>query len=443
MTTAIMAPWAKDEVTRLGAKTFKKEILKFGHIKVDDEEFDFTPEFGAQMVDAFQAGVMPTVTLQLADENNKHTQAVDRAGGEIIGLELSNDGLSGIISADDKTAELINRYPRMGVSVRALQNRMDNTGKVWPAVLNHVLATFDPVVERMGNWEPIELSREVTRVINLANPVGTDKEDTEMPQTVGDLSTDEARQLHTLLGKMLGSTEVTSETTPNDKPDGGGVDNPETGGDAPGTVEDPTGSGQQPETDEDTSTDRSEVPDEEPLDLSTLTDEELEALLMQDAEEHEPENPQPAGGSVDTGASTETAIAASRPGDDGALELARARQDEQAIELARMREELDVKNYESERERLARESGLPPRIIDLARDVLQGSGHTLELSRGGKTETVDAGHVVRSLITEIGKVTKALDLSHPAGFAMENDEDETEKTERDEFVKLAKTQFGL
>ena len=431
MTTAILAPWAKDEVTRLGQQVFKKEILRFGHVKTEGAEFDFTPEFGAHLVEAFQASVIPTVPLVLADKDNNHTQEVskDRVGGEVIGLELANDGLYGIIRANDGTAALINENKRLPVSIRALQGRVDNDGKRWPAVLNHVLATFDPVVTGMGDWEPVELSNDVTRVIDLANPAGSDEKGNSMPKEIaGSLSTEELESLYGLLGKALGRGGDSEDDEQRPETDRA----PETG------------------ADEDDGTDEAAKVDDDDfdVDLSKLTDEELELLLLE-IEDKDSENPQPARGEV-VGA-PETAeeeqekelepVTAANADNGSAVELANARMQEQAIELARLRTEVDSANYEKERDQLVKSTGLPPRIIDLARPLLEGSGRTVELSNG-KTE--DAGKVIRTMIGEIGRTLKALDLSNPTGFAMgDEDGDDEEVKDRAAFVDTVKKEFRL
>lgn len=440
MSTAVLAPWAKDEVTRLGQNVFRKEILRFGHVKTDDGDFDFTPEFGAQLVDAFQAGVMPTVPLVLADHDNRHTQAVDRQAGEVIGLELSNDGLMGIIRANKATAEMIEENRRLPVSIRALQGRLDNAGKRWPAVLNHVLATFDPVVTGMGDWEPIELSNDVTKVIDLANPAGQKKEDKVPDTKIGALSADEAEQLYGLLGRMLGKDGAKNED-PEDKPDGGKVENPEKGGDAPGTEEDPSGTGAGGDD---------VIDDDTEVDLAQLTDDELEKLLTELNEKTDSEtiNPEAPKGTIDEGTKIgeddkeKEPVAASNSDAKNVVELANARFQEQATELARVQERLDASEYEKERDRLVKETGLPPRIIELARPLLEGTGRVVQLSHG---KTTDAGAVVRDVFGEIGKTLKALDLSHPGGFAIadEDDEDSDEEKDRAEFIERAKKQFRL
>lgn len=446
MTTAVLAPWAKGEVARLGQRVFRKEILRFGHVQTDDGDFDFTPEFGQQIVDAFQAGVMPTVPLVLADADNRHTQAVDRQAGEVVGLELSATGLTGIIRANAKTTEMIEENRRLPVSIRALQGRLDNNGKRWPAVLNHVLATFDPVVTGMGDWEPIELSNDVTKVIDLANPAGHKKEDAVTDTKIGALSADEAEKLHELLGKMLGKDSAKSED-PEDKPDGGTVEDPEKGGDAPGTEDDPSGSG----NGEDDNTE---------VDVSQLTDEQLEKLLLELNEQTDAGtiNPQAPKGTIDVGAKTgedtesdsekdkekeKEPIAASNSSEKSVVELANARFQEQATELARVQERLDASEFDKERDELVKKTGLPPRIINLARPLLEGTGRVVQLSHG---KTVDAGAVARELFGEIGKTLKALDLSHPSGFAIadeDTEESDQEEKDRAEFIERAKKQFRL
>lgn len=424
MTTAILAPWARDEVKRLGQTTFKKQILRFGHIVTDSGEFDFTPEFGQEMVDAFQAGVIETVPLMLADTDNRHTQAPDRQAGEVIGLELSQDGLTGIIRTNPQTAGMIDDNPRLGVSIRALQGRLDNDGRRWPAVLHHVLATFDPVVTGMSPWEPVQLSRDdVTKVIDLARSAGNDKED-RMPEKATDdrLSPDEVKSFRELLVKLKAKDEVKVE-----------VDTAKATAKVQKTedkVEDMS--------DKDTKAEDIVDISDEDLDLSKLTDEELELLMRQlEEDEGKSENPEPPAGEI---IKEGVPVAASNT-ETSVVELANARLQEQAIELARVKEKLDAAEYERERDTLVRKTGLPPRIIEMARPLLEGSGHTIELANG----KVDAGKVMRDVFKEVGKMCQALDLSHPAGFGMdETDDDEKALVEeRKAFSARMIKEFGL
>ena len=101
---------------------------------------------------------------------------------------------------------------------------------------------------------------------------------------------------------------------------------------------------------------------------------------------------------------------------NAALELANAQNEEMRLELARVTGAMNKTAYEAERRTFAEQYGIPPRIFDLARSVLEGEGHTLELSNG---KTIDTGAIVRAVLKEFGRTVKALDLSTEAGTSLD------------------------
>jgi len=112
--------------------------------------------------------------------------------------------------------------------------------------------------------------------------------------------------------------------------------------------------------------------------------------------------------------------------DRDALELANAQIEELRSEQRATRAQLDRATYEKERDYFQRQFGVPARLTDLARSVLEGSGRTVELSNGA---TVDAGAIVRKLIGEFGKTMQSLGMSVELGNA-EGADDTTGAAER-------------
>lgn len=167
--------------------------------------------------------------------------------------------------------------------------------------------------------------------------------------------------------------------------------------------------------------------DEQGLESDSATDDELEDVASSvDADEDENEDaPQ--------------LVNASNV-DLEALELANARIDAQAVELARLRTEADKTRYESERQEMWSKFNLPPRIVDLARPLLEGSSNVVELSNGRK---VDGGQIIRKVLHEFGTLMARLDLSNELGSAQEADEhSEAERVKsREEFLKIAGAQL--
>jgi hypothetical protein len=123
-----------------------------------------------------------------------------------------------------------------------------------------------------------------------------------------------------------------------------------------------------------------------------------------------------------------------------ALELAQATGDENARQLEIIQRQLDNERWKAERDRLVL-GGTPPYIADLAAPLLEGAGHVVDLS-GGKS--VDAGQIMRAVLTEYQKLGQQLGLGVELGTAMDEPGDTDEVKARDEVVSRAKAQlFGM
>ena len=102
-----------------------------------------------------------------------------------------------------------------------------------------------------------------------------------------------------------------------------------------------------------------------------------------------------------------------------AIDLAVARQEETARELAVVTARLREEDYQAEKRKLA-DLGVPPYITELARPLLEGAGHAVELANG---KTVDAGAIMRRVLSEYARQARLLDLGVELGSAMDEPED--------------------
>jgi hypothetical protein len=124
------------------------------------------------------------------------------------------------------------------------------------------------------------------------------------------------------------------------------------------------------------------------------------------------------------------------------IDLANARAEETARELAVVTARLREEDYQAEKRRLA-DAGVPPYITELARPLLEGAGHAVELSNG---KTVDAGAVMRRVLTEYARQARLLDLDVELGSPMDEPEDaatEQQATSREAVVTRFKSMTGL
>jgi hypothetical protein len=387
MPTQVLTPLDFGVATKVTPSIWRKQILPVGSINYQGRKIEFSREKLAAIEAAYRDSAFDFVPLVLADEKNTHTMDPRQTSGKVIDMELAADGLDVIVHADPEAAELLDKHPEIGISARILENYDRADGKSYPAAIQHALITADPRITGMRPWEAVNLSIEVDNTLDLT--AGTYTDNTE-EKPMAQLTADELAKLRSLLSEF--------DNAPADTPD------------------EPT---------EDAPSDTPAEPE--------LTDAELEAIALEalaaeggdEPAEVAPKQPEP-----------ELVTAAN---DSAAVELANARTAELQVQLANIQSQLDERNYEAERDRLASEFGIPPAVTELARPLLLGS-NVIELSNG---TSVDAGAVMRQVLTEFGRQMKLLDLSSPLGSPLETDQAKTEADERKSWVEQARTQLGV
>lgn len=399
MSSQVYTPFHGARTVELSAGRWRKQLLPLGTIVYKGRTIEFSKDYLQSMVDAFRDRAVNRVPFQLAGSDNKHTNAVLARGGTIVGVELMPDGLDIILeSPDERTVDMLNKYPDTGVSARIYENyTREHDGKHWTAVLQHVLATNDEHITGLRPWaklEPVALSSggDDVETIDLTGEKFEVEKEVSVPRSKTSLKAilaklnaegDEADLTDEELDRLLAIvTEV------NDNDDTGAEDDDE------------------------------------------LSDEELDQLIA--AAEAEGIAP----------SAVPATVAASSKRDE-ALELAQSRLDQQALELAAMREGLDEQNFAAEVTEFASRYGIPPFITLKAKKLLCGTGRIVELSNG---EEVDAGAVVREVLKAFGEQIKVLDLGNLIGNGLpEPDEVAAERdaasADREAFLKAARSNF--
>lgn len=111
------------------------------------------------------------------------------------------------------------------------------------------------------------------------------------------------------------------------------------------------------------------------------------------------------------------------------IDLANARAAENERTIGILQQKADNEAYSAERARMLR-NGVPPYIVDMAEPLLKGQGHTVDLSNG---EMVDAGQIMRRVLTEFAKAASMLDLDVELGSPMDEPEqhNQTEQARSD------------
>lgn len=402
MTTQILSPVDLGTTSKVGGRLFRKQVLPVGSINYKGRRIDFTREKLAAMEAAFRDRAFDSVPLVFADKDNAHTMDPRQTTGEMVDVELTADGLDGIFRASDEAAKLLESYPKVGVSARILENYERADGRSFPAAIQHALITSDPRITGMRPWEAVNLSSEVDgETLDLTAESFASPGEQEGVEMATPLTDDELQKLRGLLDLL--QQDETSEDDGNDS--------------------------EQP-ADEQAATDESDSGEQESSE-EEVTEDELDALALQILSEEQAEENNEQAKKPET-------VAASND-DNAAVELANARVAEMETQLSNMQRQLDEKNFLSERDRLATEFGIPPAITDLARPLLQGH-QVIELSNGN---SVDAGKVMRDVLSALGKQIQLLDLSSAVGSAFETDEEKSEAAEREDFVKAFRAQNNL
>jgi hypothetical protein len=392
VTTAVLTPFTGARAVELGNSMWRKRVLPVGDVEYKGRMLHFTKDYLAGLVQSFRDRAYDQVPFQLAGSDNSHTNDVERFGGAVTDFELGDDGLYIKLAATERGAQVLKENPNLGVSARIVEDYARSDGKFFSAAVQHVLGTLDPRIPGLGGWQAVEASNDVNMVLDLSTSVFTGQE-----TAVTDTFTTEER------GRLAKLLQI-----PEDKIDAlaaiAGSENLLTGEGAGST----------------------ELTDEELAQLvGNMSDEDLAALEQEFQLEVAAAAP---------GLSNEAAMA---------IEMANVRADETDRQLSVVISELDTQRYEAERARLVRDSGVPPFIVEMARPLLEGTGKTVDLSNG---KSVDAGQVMRKVLTEFAKAAKMMDMSVELGSAMDEPIDRQSEAAqaRDDVVGRARAQmFGM
>lgn len=385
----ILTPIDLSAARPVGNGFWEKRILPIGEINYKGRKLSFTPSYLSSLVTSFNSQAYNQVPFQLADAQNTHTNDPERFRGEIHSMRLGDDGLYIKMKPTARGTQVLTENPKLGVSARIVEEYERADGKFFPAAVQHVLGTLDPRIPDLGPWKYVEMSNDAGQVYDLSD-VEIAGEDTGM---AGLTQAQQAR-----LDRLLSLSDEQLDALL-------------------GVVD----------TDTDGEYDEDELTDEE---LAALVD-ELDAEDL-DALQDEFEAEQLAGAGAGP--------SLSNFGGD-AVELANIQLAETNRQLGVMRRKMDADSYELEKQKLTRNGGLPPYIVDMARPLLEGSGHVVELANG---EGVDAGLVMRRVLAEMGRLTSMLDLSSEQGSTFD-EPDITARGDqaRTELVARYRNQTGL
>jgi hypothetical protein len=392
---SLLTPWDRGSAIELGNKLWRKRVLPVGDIQYQGRTLHFTPSYLAGLAEAFRNQAYDQVSFQLADSGNTHTNDPERHRGTIVDMQSEPDGLYIVLSPTERGEQVLRENPYLGVSARIVEQYSRSDGQFFPAAVQHVLGTLDPRIPGLGAWQTIEAANTPTLVIDLTGSSYAGQEVETMPEYTAQQQANLSMLLNmdpAALTRLLGQQQ------------------------AP-----PAGDGNSPSPADD------ELTDAELAELiEALDDEELgqvEAELYSETGE----------AMAATGLTAEAQMA---------IDLANSRADETERQLGVFQSRFDQQQFELEKRTMASDLGIPPYITELARPLLQGSGHTIDLANG----RVDAGQIMRKVLTEYSRVAKLLDLDVELGSPMDEPSGgapSEAETARSDTVSRARQQMGL
>lgn len=403
MTAAILTPFTRSRAEQQGQLWWKR-LLPIGEINYKGRTLKFTRDYLDGLAQAFSDQAYDQVPLQLAGDDNKHTNDVERTGGQTRAMEVRGDGLYIGVEPTERGKAVLTANPGLGVSARIVEAYDRADGRFFPKAIQHVLATLDPRIPGLGGWSTVEASNDVDVTYDLSAAEFAGEEAPPMP----DLNAEQQARLAQLLEIPVDRLAALAANVNAD------------------TLAKLTG----------------ETPPVTPpaADDDLLTEAELEALadeaMRLDAAGLLDDEP-PAG---DGTPADQSPVPAQLSNEDAmAIELAAAQGDENARQLGIIQAQLDRERWQSERRRLVA-AGTPPFIADLAQPLLEGAGHLVDLANG---DAVDAGQIIRKILTEYAKVTSQLGIDVELGTPVDAPDDGSAEAAREEVLARAKQVMGL
>lgn len=445
MTGLVLTPFTDAEAVELGNRLWRRQILPVGDINYKGRVLKFTKDYLGKLVRSFKDGAYPQVPFQLADAQNTHTNDPERFRGEITDMEVRDDGLWVTAELSERGDALLRENPKLGVSARIVEAYDRADGKFFPAAVQHVLGTLDPRVSWMGGqWEAIEAATpepDPDLVLDLSNESFTG----QAPQ--GKAAKKAAK------AQRKAKQQDTASDPAGADPEGGAVMAGLTEEQQkrlekllalPDETLDALAAGGTVVTPEELEALTAPSPGDDDSDADALA-EEIAALSDEELAALEAEFNAEAGGLETEGepvTAREPVTAGLSAEAQFAIDLANAKAEETARELAVVTARLREEDFQGEKRRLA-DLGVPPYITELAKPLLEGAGHAVELANG---KTVDAGAITRQVLTEFARQVKLLDLSAELGSPMDEPEDardEQAERRRDDTVARMKSAMGL
>lgn len=405
MKRTILAPIDLATPERVGGRLWRKQVLRKDTIHYPTADgsrrtIEFDDQYLADLAESFNAGAFDQVAFQLADAANTHTVDPERFRGEVKALAVTPEGLDALVEVTPEGQEILERNPRLGVSVRIKEQIERVDGRKFRRAVHHVLGTLDPRVTGLAPWQPAEglaLAEDDGPVLDLSTTTYAQEAPQMWTLTVTDEQLAELRALGVQidLAEEDGGEDLDVDLNPevsSVNPDEGteltdeellaALDAELDEDPAEGPEEDPAG-----DAEEDPDEDAAEDPDED------------------DEGDEEGENEEDDAESADLAS-----------GDDWDRWLDLAEETAPSVDLAET-VTANARAAAAEFDVLARDlidAGVPPAAVDLARPVLATDPTTVDLAVPTLDgDPVDVRATVRGLLEQMrGTVDLAAESGH-------------------------------
>jgi hypothetical protein len=407
----IRLPFSRFPARQVSPQTWRKRVLPVGKIVYQDRVLNFDKEYLQGLADSFSKRAYDQVPFQLADARNTHTNDPERTRGWITDVSVQDDGLWITAQTTPDGNKVLMSNPQLGVSARIVEDYARADGQYFPAAIQHVLGTLDPRIPGLGAWEAVQLSSVPSdMVIDLsAAEFAGEEGGSIMP----DLDPEQQGKLARLLELDPDRLSALMDGLADIEAASGGEGGSNVGYDEYSDLD----------SDEALIAAINEMSDDDFAEVAAEFDMEPELVF-------EPE-PELAGAGA--------ALSNDGYGMDS-IELANYQLAETQRQMSVLQRDHDRQAFENEKRKLLN-LGVPMLITELARPLLEGTGHVVELSNGHST---DAGLIMRKVLTEFGKQASMLDMTGELGSSMdEPDTSQRAEEARSSMVSLIRNQTGL
>src|SRR6266699_4689952 len=133
MTSTVITPFVRGEAIELSQRLWRKRLLPVGEVRYKDRLLKFSLPYLQRLADAFHARAYGQVPLQLAGDDNRHTNDVERYAGEVLDAEARDDGLWITVKATPRGEKVLTENPGLGISARIVEDFERSDGQFFPA----------------------------------------------------------------------------------------------------------------------------------------------------------------------------------------------------------------------------------------------------------------------------------------------------------------------